>query len=80
MNRNQRRQAHDLKRAGGVLGRVASGNPLAAQNDEPEPLSQEDRRLAAMFDGPLDGEQAPAHTAGMLGALDGAMAKLFGGR
>jgi hypothetical protein len=37
VNRNARRQAHDLKRAGGILGRVASGNHLAAQNDEPEP-------------------------------------------
>lgn len=56
MNRNQRRQAHDLKRSGGVLGRVASGNHLAAQNDEPEPF-EDAKRLAAMFDGPLEGEE-----------------------
>lgn len=62
MNRNTRREAHYLKRAGGVLGRVASGNHLAAQNDEPEPLSEEDRRLASMFDGPLEGEE-PQHSA-----------------
>jgi hypothetical protein len=41
VNRNQRRKAYDLKRAGGVLGRVASGNHLAAQNDEPEPDAAE---------------------------------------
>lgn len=38
MNRNQRREAHTLKRGGedAFLCR-ASGNHLAAQNDEPEP-------------------------------------------
>jgi hypothetical protein len=38
MNRNQRRQARDAKRAPAeaILGRVASGNHLTADNDEPE--------------------------------------------
>lgn len=53
MNRNKRREAHDAKRAGdsGVLGRIASGNHLSADNDEPEPLSEADRQLARDWSG-----------------------------
>lgn len=61
MNRNARRKAHDLKRLGedvGLSGRIASGNSLAAQNDEPEPVlyqqggaSQDERNLAAAWTG-----------------------------
>jgi len=57
MNRNLRRQAHDLKRSwGGILGRVAGGNHLAAQNDEPEPVIDGSGTVPSCYpDGPLDG-------------------------
>lgn len=48
MNRNQRREAKENKRAGhaGIAGRIASGNHLSASNDEPEPpLSEAAARL-----------------------------------
>lgn len=41
MDRNARRRAANLKRAQpAFFGAVASGNDLAAQNDEPEPGHQ----------------------------------------
>lgn len=62
MNRNARRRALNLKRAEpAYVGPVASGNDLAAQNDEPEPQGRvlyeagtatpQERNLAAAWTG-----------------------------